>query len=30
MLDSYLEYGDRNWGYYKNKPAIYKGIMKLD
>lgn len=26
----HFEYGDRNWGYYKNKPAIYKGIMKLD
>ena len=26
----HFEYGDRNWGFYKNKPAIYKGIMKLD
>ncbi len=25
----HFEYGDRNWGYYKNKPAIYKGIFKL-
>lgn len=26
----HYEYGNRNWGFYNNKPAIYKGIMKLD
>lgn len=25
----HYEYGNRNWGYYSNKPAIYRGIMQL-
>ena len=26
----HFDYGNRNWAYYNNKPAIYKGIFKLD
>lgn len=25
----HYDYGNRNWGYYNNKPAIYKGIFKI-
>ena len=25
----HYEYGNRNWAYYKNKKAIYKGVFKL-
>ena len=25
----HFDYGDRNWAYYNNKPAIYKGIFEL-
>ena len=26
----HYDYGNRAWGYYENKPAIYKGIFTID
>ena len=26
----HFDYGNRNWAYYNNKPAMYKGIFKLE
>lgn len=26
----HYDYGNRSWGYYKKKPAIYKGVLDID
>lgn len=26
----HYDYGNRAWGYYKKKPAIYKGVLEID
>ena len=26
----HYDYGNRSWGYYKKKPAIYKGVLEID
>lgn len=26
----HYDYGNRSWGYYKKKPAIYKGVLEMD
>ncbi len=26
----HYDYGNRAWGYYKKKPAIYKGILEIE
>lgn len=26
----HYDYGNRSWGYYKKKPAIYKGVFEID
>ncbi|MCI8384343.1 MAG: M15 family metallopeptidase [Clostridia bacterium] len=26
----HYDYGNRSWGYYKKKPAIYKGVFEIN
>lgn len=26
----HYDYGDKNWGYYEKKPAIYNGVFEID